>query len=369
MIKSLLIENWQSHAHTELEFCEGVNVIVGVPNSGKTAILRALLWLIENRPSGASQYMPSWLNTGVSKVSVTLPNDLSVSLMKSLKTNKKGDRVVDDSAYSLGDLEFSGVGTSVPDKIVEALNFDGLNVQRQLDSSFILSSSGGEIARIINRITHLEKVDEWISILTTKINRCKSNRDFLDEQIRDLEAELEGYENLEELEDILEESKGVLEERNRVVQRWRKLDLLEQDLSSKNNAIGMLQLKLHAGKYVTRARMLFDKNRDLSAGINTINDLVMLNDEINDVRVRLSSLVVITDSLRSLLTSLDRLSTDRLSSLVKSLSSVQLSISRKSIEYEKSKKGYVKELKRLGVCPVCKTPIDDDIMKHVEASL
>ena len=52
MLKSISIKNYQSHKETDLTFNEGVNVITGTSDSGKTAILRSLSWLINNRPSG-----------------------------------------------------------------------------------------------------------------------------------------------------------------------------------------------------------------------------------------------------------------------------------------------------------------------------
>ena len=52
MIKSIDIENFQSHKKTRIDFDPGVNVIIGRSDSGKTSILRALNWVINNKPSG-----------------------------------------------------------------------------------------------------------------------------------------------------------------------------------------------------------------------------------------------------------------------------------------------------------------------------
>ena len=52
MIQSLQINNFQSHKYSVMELHKGVNVIIGPSDSGKTTILRALRWLVWNRPSG-----------------------------------------------------------------------------------------------------------------------------------------------------------------------------------------------------------------------------------------------------------------------------------------------------------------------------
>lgn len=62
-IKKLVVDNFQSHEHTEVEFGPGLNVIVGPSDHGKSALVRALRWLfIMNRGDrlhqGGSPAMP-----------------------------------------------------------------------------------------------------------------------------------------------------------------------------------------------------------------------------------------------------------------------------------------------------------------------
>ena len=59
MIKSLSIKNYQSHKDSYLEFSEGVNCILGGSDNGKTAIIRAINWIMTNRPLGES-FRSNW---------------------------------------------------------------------------------------------------------------------------------------------------------------------------------------------------------------------------------------------------------------------------------------------------------------------
>jgi len=54
VVEKITIKNFQSHEETELQFSSGVNVIVGSSDSGKSAILRALKWVVQNKPSGTA---------------------------------------------------------------------------------------------------------------------------------------------------------------------------------------------------------------------------------------------------------------------------------------------------------------------------
>jgi len=52
LIRSLEIENFQSHELTKLDLHKGLNVIVGPSDQGKSALIRALRWLCYNEPKG-----------------------------------------------------------------------------------------------------------------------------------------------------------------------------------------------------------------------------------------------------------------------------------------------------------------------------
>ena len=69
MIQKLNIQNFQSHKDTKLEFHPGVNVIIGQSDSGKTAIIRALRWLIWNRPGG-DDFRSDWGGGTVVKIKI-----------------------------------------------------------------------------------------------------------------------------------------------------------------------------------------------------------------------------------------------------------------------------------------------------------
>jgi AAA15 family ATPase/GTPase len=70
MIKSLEIKNVLSHKDAKLEFCPGVNVIVGPSDHGKSALFHAFNWGAFNRPTGEAHR--NWDGgTMLSKISFT----------------------------------------------------------------------------------------------------------------------------------------------------------------------------------------------------------------------------------------------------------------------------------------------------------
>ena len=156
MFRKLEIKNFQSHKHTEMTFDPGVNIIYGLSQAGKTAILRAMRLAIYNRPSGAKYYSNFAAPKGQTEISIELDNG-QVHLTKFVKRAKDGQKVLDGTEYETQGMTFSP-GVDVPEEVRKLFNMTEINIQNQFDAPFLATSSPGEIARTINRITKLKAV-------------------------------------------------------------------------------------------------------------------------------------------------------------------------------------------------------------------
>ena len=107
MIKDLSLENFQSHKKSSLEFSEGVNVIIGSSDSGKSSIIRSLQWVLFNRPSGDS--FRSWWG-GITNV--------VVDGVSRIKGGSKGL----ENCYEIGLNRFQAMGQGVPEDVTTVLN-------------------------------------------------------------------------------------------------------------------------------------------------------------------------------------------------------------------------------------------------------
>ena len=100
MIEELWIKNFQSHKDTKIRFGKNLNVIIGSSDSGKTAILRALRWLIYGRPMGKAFQTHGTTRT---MVQIILDNGVKV---KRLLDGK-------ESSYYLNGKKYAAVGREV----------------------------------------------------------------------------------------------------------------------------------------------------------------------------------------------------------------------------------------------------------------
>ena len=190
MIKSVSIQNFQSHAKTELDFHEGVNVIVGTTDGGKTAIIRALRWLIWNRPSGDA-LRSRWGGA----TNVQLETEEGVITRSKDKIDKYTLRLKGQE-----DIEFKAIGTSVPTEIQRVLNISEINLQNQHDATFLLSDTPGAVATHFNKVARLDRIDSATSAINGWIRGLKSDVSHLETDIATEKAKLPQFENLEKFE-------------------------------------------------------------------------------------------------------------------------------------------------------------------------
>jgi DNA repair exonuclease SbcCD ATPase subunit len=187
MIKSIRLENFQSHKNTTINFCDGVNAIVGLSDSGKTAILRALRWVVTNKPTGDA-FQSYW------------GGDTSVTIILGDGTAITRKRTKSDNLYVKDDKEYRAFGQDVPEDIRKAFDLNDINLQGQMDAPFLLSQSPGEVAQILNKVVNLDVIDKAISSIRKQ--KLKADGDLKSEltRVSQLEGDLEKFAYLDELE-------------------------------------------------------------------------------------------------------------------------------------------------------------------------
>lgn len=191
MIQEVKIINFQSHKETTLIFDKGMNVIIGQSDCGKTAIIRALKWVIENRPNGDA-FRSDW--GGDTLVQLVTETD-EITRIKTKSEN----------SYQLNKTKFNAFSTNVPEEIKKALNMDEVNLQQQMDSPFLISDTSGNVATHFNRIAKLDKIDRGLSNVQKEIKLITSNITYTKIEIKRKAELLEEFVDLESFEKELNE--------------------------------------------------------------------------------------------------------------------------------------------------------------------
>lgn len=202
-IEKVILENFQSHKHSVLEFNNQLNVIVGPSDSGKTAILRGIRWVLYNEPSG-----DYFIREG--------ENYCAVTIVFSDGTRVKRYRSRSKNIYYLynsdnDETKFEGFGTSVPEEIINATGIKKIlldsdlskpiNLSDQLEGAFLLSERASARASSIGRLVGVNIIDDTLRDTLKDVRNLSSKKKIIEDNISNLKDELSQYEYLDELRD------------------------------------------------------------------------------------------------------------------------------------------------------------------------
>ena len=180
-IKSIDIENFQSHENTHVDFDSGLNIIIGESNQGKTVLLRSVDWVVNNQPLGTDFIMTG---KNYCKVRITYDNNTFIERYRTLK---------DTGYYRVGFIdnngqetyqEYKGFTNNVPvevmnvhqmPKVAITKNIEThLNKIGQLERPFLITENTNEKAVAIGRITGTDIIDVGVKNITSDTTADKT---------------------------------------------------------------------------------------------------------------------------------------------------------------------------------------------------
>ena len=266
MIDSLKIKNIQSHKDSELKFSDGVNVIVGTSNNGKSAILRALIWAITNRPLGVDILCSDWAldkkGNQISPMEVEVEKNGHVLIRYKSKSKNQ---------YLLDDEELNAIGTDVPSEVKKFFSLSDTNIQKQQDKPFLVSESSSDVAKYFNSMMNLDVIDSILKKTETKKREIRSNKINCENTLKTLTDEFdnlswvdnaENYlEKIEKLESKQTKKKSVINELESSMIEYRKMTELKNSLNVKK-----------AGKYISKLNDCKIEVKEKTLTFNGLND-------------------------------------------------------------------------------------------------
>jgi DNA repair protein SbcC/Rad50 len=234
MIKKLELRNFESHKNSTLEFTEGLNAIIGSGDNGKSSIIRAFLWVLYNKPDG-DNYVSHWNRTKTGNIK----GETSVTIITENGWVKRAKNK-SDNYYSINGEEYRAFGKSVPEQVTEFLNLSDTNIQTQFDNHYLLSESASEVAKQLNQIVNLEKIDNSIKNGNTYIRGVKSKIKHLNDETTNLEAELETFEGLDVIDGDLENLEKLELEKAALEQQINSMKHLIMQISNAESSLADL---------------------------------------------------------------------------------------------------------------------------------
>ncbi len=255
-INKVSIENFQSHKNTILVFEDGLNVITGPSDQGKSAIIRAIKWVLYNEPRG-NDFIRN--GTTFSKVSIEFTNGFTVIRERSKSKNRY--TVIN----SLEESEvFEGFGNEVPLEIVKVSGISqssfnsnistSLNIGNQLEGPFLLSETGAIRAKALGALIGLDIIDKSIKDTIVDLRRENQNAERIRNELNDISEKLNEYENLEEIKERLDKTQNIINVLKLLTEKKNKLENLKYKIQSYKDELYEISKTLEGVKNLERCK-------------------------------------------------------------------------------------------------------------------
>jgi DNA repair exonuclease SbcCD ATPase subunit len=261
-----------------VELHPGFNAFVGQTDSGKTTVLRALVWVFYNRPSGVEM-----IRDGADEAVVTItfntgsaeePELHEVTRLRSKKRN----------AYILDGQEFDNVKLEVPQEIQDLSGiriaeigpkvYDMLNVSRQMDGPFMLTGSGGDAAKIMGNLAGITTLDLALSGLRPDLAAAKKEQIGYDKMEETYNASIGEFADLESEARQLEVVGKRIKLAQEISGRLAGLRRASERMAEYNATVATIDTDIATKAHITALSEPLNRSRRL---VKRLSDLTQLN--------------------------------------------------------------------------------------------
>jgi DNA repair protein SbcC/Rad50 len=360
MLESIDVTNFQSHKHTKLDLHPGINAVTGPSDAGKSAVFRAINWVIKNRPRGTA-FQSSFIGKGSTEVSLDFDGTKVVRTKKGT-TNK----------YSLGEEDFNTVKTNVPLPVSDFLKLDDINIQGQHEKYFQLQDSPGDVAKTINKIARLDIIDFCLKEVAGDSRKSKWRVGLSKEKIEEITEGLKAFEHLDAVEKILEEVADSAYELENAHQTHKELSTLIAKIKTAEEDVQIISDWLSVEEVATpifeNLELLEESRKSISELGAIISNVERTQEEIdyNDDFILIDGKV--KDLIKMIVeyNKLD-LSSTLLRGVIFGIGKVQKSITDWGVLIDELTKEATDIMKEHGSCPLCGGELskDFDIEEHL----
>ena len=348
MLRKIILHNFQRHKNLELSFGPGVNAITGSSDVGKSTVIRALRWVLENRPQGVG--FLNWDSDLKDGVSVTLIFQGGDEIIR--------QRTQTSNSYIVNGVQLDAVRTDIPKEVAEIANIHSCCLQTQFSPYFLLQDTAGEVARKLNTVAGLEIISESLKSIGNVERTARANAETAKEEAGAVRISLE---RLEPLTDAAEKFQRAESAREVLLSLQSKIGKIQQTTKS----LQQVNINLTRFASINTAMALVTKLKKDDSILTTVSEqLRKVKYSVNRLKEiqgklgRETSLTAITRKIKVVQYEQEALKDmkerkDALYSIITELASAKEEMKQKEVQIQTVQKELSQMKKELGQCPLC----------------
>lgn len=339
-LEKVCVKGFQAHRLTTFKLGH-ITTITGPSDVGKSSIIRALRWLVLNKPGGMK-----FINHNHASAYVSLQLD-GKRVSREKGKGKNNYKLKEDKKIKT----FKAFKNDIPSDVTDVLNMNELNFQMQFDSPYWFNCSAGEVSRQLNQIIDLGIIDQTLSNLANGIRKTKAEIEIIKSRYEKAQEKVRSLAYVQEMKKKFDALLKLEKRQQEADKKHKQLSSVLEDIEEQESflengseivARGILVIK--EGERWSKAK---EAARELANCIQSIEDLEEITHQV------IPDLTAVEDSERKY---------NKAKDMVKSLSQVTEEIEHKESElwqrkesYETAKEDFRKQAR--GTCPLCNSVI------------
>lgn len=308
-ISEVELTNFQSHKHTVVKLNDkGLNAITGASDSGKSAVIRAIRWVLYNDPKGTD-----FIRHGASRTTATVSFSDGSSITRSRTRSSAGEYIVRDENGK--ETEFKGFGNNLPIEIANTHQMPKvelatglerpINFSLQLDGHFLLSESPGTRAATIGRLTGVHVVDAAIKDKAKDIRKITIDTNSSEKRIEELTEQIANdFSHLDAQQLNLESARILMDSAERTEKKLDMLIDLEIDYSEHTQLARVLKDDLKSYRHVDKGQLAVNLAEQQLKQVGNLQSLLdtqrKYTMEMNEVKIELMDYENVDTGLKQL---------------------------------------------------------------------
>lgn len=267
-IKQVKLINFQDHKETTVDFTEGVNLIVGSSDAGKSAILRAVNFVFQNDLRGNS-----FIRVGTTECSVTIVFSDGIEITR-VKGTDVNNYILKDENEELH--VFSKVASTVPEQIQKYLGNPPLDDKKrpiayadQMANLFLVDLNSSDLPRTLSELTgiqHLQTAAETLGKNARSYDRSIKERN---DKIKKLNDDLVQYQYVDK--------------------DYDSISTIQSELNNLSNTL----------ENINKARNFIKRNNEISSEAKKINNLSIKYKSLADIKPQIENLSNLLTSIKT----------------------------------------------------------------------
>lgn len=362
MIKSIKIQNYQSHIDNIIEFDPGLTIITGPSDSGKSAILRALKKVIRDTPAG-NDFIN---NKSDNNCIITLNIDDNI-ITRHVSKDKNNKTII--NRYQVGGQTFDSFGRDIPLEVTNILNMPevdlgdfkmDLHFYDQFDAPFLVDDKDSVKSKVLGSVSGLNVIDEAIKKVNKDSRQVNNDLKTIEKDVNQIQTDLLSLPNIDELLENAKYFENSLISLEDKTTKLEKLNTLYDQLTTIAQKGKILNTELQTLPNLDN----IDFN-EVKQKINTLNILSQFDLKLTRITTQITILendsiltfeppeFELTKKKIKVLKQLKE-SSDTLEKLGQTESILEYQITKLSEDVVIAQKTWEDTLVELGICPTCK---------------